>query len=129
MPMKIIKGPPNSGRTETLRERYVEALPKRPVLVVPSTDDIFDWERRLLREDGAFLGARIMHFKDLVAEILELGPGERRRVAGPLRRRNLTREAMRESWPALERRVERQPGLVDSMLNLFDDLRGALIAP
>ncbi len=59
MPLKIIKGPPNSGRTERLRSRYVEALPRRPVLVVPSTDDIFDWERRLMRDRGAFVGARI----------------------------------------------------------------------
>ncbi len=129
MPLKIIKGPPNSGRTELLRELYVEVLPKRPVLVVPSTDDIFDWERRLMRERGAFVGARIVHFKDLVAEILGLGPGDRRKVAGALRRQNLTRQAMHDSWPELERRVERQPGLVESMLELFDELRGALISP
>ena len=129
MPLKIIKGPPNSGRTERLRSRYVEALPRRPVLVVPSTDDIFDWERRLMRDRGAFVGARIMHFKDLVAEILELGPGGRRQVAGQLRREDLSRRAMQRSWPELERRVERQPGLVDSMLELFDELRGALISP
>ncbi len=129
MPLTIIKGPPNSGRTEKLRELYIEALPKRPVLVVPSTDDIFDWERRLMRGRGAFLGARIMHFKDLVAEILESGPDDRQRTAGPLRRQNLTKNAMQESWPALARRVSRQPGLVDSILDLFDELRAALITP
>lgn len=129
MPLKIIKGPPNSGRTEKLLTRYVDALPKRPVLVVPSTDDIFDWERRLMGDEGAFLGARIVHFKDMIAEVMELGPEGRRKIAGPLRRQDLTRKAMRESWPALERRVERQPGLVDAMLDLFDELRGALIGP
>jgi len=129
MPLTIIKGPPNSGRTERLRSRYVDALTKRPVLVVPSTDDIFDWERRLMRDRGAFVGARIVHFKDLVAEILQLGPGDRRKVAGQLRRQNLTRRAMKESWPELESRVDRQPGLVESMLELFDELRGSLISP
>jgi ATP-dependent helicase/DNAse subunit B len=129
MPIRIIKGPPNSGRTEELRRRYVEALSRRPVLVVPSTDDIFDWERRLMRGRGAFLGARIVHFKDLVNEILESGPGDRARTAGPLRRQALVRSAVSESWPVLKPRLAHQRGLADSLVELFDELRAGLIDP
>lgn len=129
MPLKIIKGPPNSGKTEELRRRYVESLSKRPVLVVPSTDDIFDWERRLMRDKGAFLGARIMHFKDLIAEVLETGPGERARLAGTLLRQALTRAAVGRAWPELKPRLARQRGLTDSLIDLFDELRAALIDP
>ena len=41
--------PPNSGRTELVRERFESRIADDPVLVVPSTDDIFGWERRLTR--------------------------------------------------------------------------------
>jgi len=129
MPLTIIKGPPNSGRTEQLRSEYERAVAKRPVLVVPSTDDIFDWERRLDRQHGAFLGARVMHFKDLVSEILDLGPADRERTASALRRRSLTEHALRDSWPWLAERIRRQPGLVDAVLDLIDEFRAARITP
>ena len=129
MPLTVIKGPPNSGRTEHVREEYERQLPKRPVLVVPSTDDIFDWETRLMRDRRAFLGARVIHFKDLVDEVLELGPAGRGAVASGLMRRSLIQEALESTWKQLADRTKTQPGLVDSMLELMDEFRGALIDP
>ena len=55
MPLTIIKGPPNSGRTEQVRHEYMDLLPRAPILVVPSVDDIFDWERRLARDHNALV--------------------------------------------------------------------------
>lgn len=129
MPLSIIKGPPNSGRTAQVRRAYEEQVLKRPVLVVPSTDDIFDWERRLNRKRSAFLGARVMHFKDLVGEILELGPADRERTASALRRRNLVEQALWRSWKWLAERIDGQPGLIDSVLELIDEFRAARISP
>lgn len=129
MPLEIIKGPPNSGRTEELRRRYIHALRRNPVLVVPSTDDIFTWQERLTRERGAFLGGRVMHFRDLVGEILGRNPMDRSDIAGTLRRRQVAAEALRSAWPAVGRRLGSQPGLIDAALRAFDELQSGRIDP
>lgn len=134
MPLTIIKGPPNSGRTELVRERYEARLADDPVLVVPSTDDIFGWERRLTRGRGAFLGGKVVHFKDLVDEILgdesaARNYGSQGNIASPLRRRALATEAIRSGWPAIAGRLRDQPGLVDAALQTIDEFRENLIAP
>ncbi len=98
------------------------------MLVVPSVDDIFDWERRLAREQGAFLGGRIMHFKDLVDEVLSEG-SQTRPTASAVQRRYLVGEAIATAWPRISERIERQPGLVDAMLDLIDEFRNASIGP
>ncbi|MBK8294926.1 MAG: hypothetical protein IPK93_09230 [Solirubrobacterales bacterium] len=129
MPLTIIKGPPNSGRTEQVRREYMDLLPQRPVMVVPSVDDIFDWEKRLARSNGALLGGRIMHFKDLITEVLDLASSGHSRVATPLERRHLVDLAFSQAWPEMRERVGRQPGLRDSMLQLIDEFRQSLIDP
>ena len=133
MPLTIIKGPPNSGRTELVRERYEARLADDPVLVVPSTDDIFGWERRLTRDRGAFLGGKVVHFKDLVDEILgdESAArvyGGRTAIASPLRRRALATKAIQTAWPAIAGRLEDQPGLIDAALQKIDDFRANTVA-
>lgn len=127
MPLSVIKGPPNSGRTEQVRREYVELLSRRPILVVPTADDVSDWERRLTRDRQAFLGARILTFKDLVKEILKAGHTERPTVISGLRRRHRVETSLREAWPEMRARIERQPGLVDAMTDLIDELRQTMI--
>jgi len=123
VPLSVIKGPPNSGRTDLVRERYEARLADHPVLVVPSTDDIFGWERRLTRERGAFVGGKVVHFKDLVEEILGGDPA----VASPLRRRALAVAAIRRGWPGIADRLSEQPGLIDAALQAIDEFRANLI--
>lgn len=123
MPLTVIKGPPNSGRTDLVRERYEARLADDPVLIVPSTDDIFGWERRLTRGRGAFLGGSVFHFKDLIDEIL----GDGATVASPLRRRALAVAAIRTGWPGIADRLAEQPGLVDAALQTIDEFRENLI--
>ena len=123
MPLSVIKGPPNSGRTDLVRRRYEARLADDPVLVVPSTDDIFGWERRLTRERGAFVGGKVVHFKDLVDEILGGSP----EIASPLRRRALAIKAIRRGWPGIADRIPDQPGLVDAALQAIDEFRANLI--
>jgi len=132
VPLTIIKGPPNSGRTELVRERFEARLADDPVLVVPSTDDIFGWERRLTRDRGAFVGGKVVHFKDLVDEILGDGSASRNYgaeggLASPLRRRSIATEAIRSGWPAIASRLRDQPGLVDAALQAIDEFRENLV--
>lgn len=127
MPLTVVKGPPNSGRTEQVRRRYLELLPRRPILVVPGVDDIFGWERRFTEGDRALVGGQIVHFKDLFGEILELDKERRPEIASELKRMQLMRAAVREEWPAIAERLTDQPGMVDSLLQLVDDFRAELV--
>ena len=134
VPLTIIKGPPNSGRTELVRQRFEARLADDPVLVVPSTDDIFGWERRLTRERGAFLGGKVVHFKDLVEEILDDESAARNYegetgIASPLRRRFLAAAAIEAGWPSLAVHLDDQPGLTDAALQAIDEFRENLIRP
>ena len=46
MSLKLIAGPPNSGRTGAILEAFRAALPRNPVLVVPTSDDVERFEQR-----------------------------------------------------------------------------------
>jgi hypothetical protein len=105
MPLKLIHGPPNSGRAGRIQALFREALDRNPVLVLPTRDDVYRFER-LLCDSGAMLGGSVLTFDDLFREVAwatgvpagaELTPAQRlaavsagiaarRDALGPLRR-------------------------------------------
>src|SRR5262245_28455567 len=105
MPLTLIHGPPNSGRADLVESLFRERLDRDPVLVLPTLDDVFRFERRLCETGGA-LGGSAMTFADLFREVAAatgaaatevLTPAQRlaavsaavaarRRRLGPLRR-------------------------------------------
>lgn len=129
MPLQLIHGPPNSGRTEKVRADYLDLIDRNPLLIVPGVDDIFDWERRLSRESGAMVGGRISHFKDLADEILRKAGVELLPLAGELQRRRFAAQAIASSRPDLASRLRHQPGLITAALDLIDDFRSNLRDP
>jgi RecB family exonuclease len=72
MPLKLIHGPPNSGRAGLVRRGFTESLDREPVLVVPNRDDVFEFERELC-ETGATLGGSVMTFEALARSIASAG--------------------------------------------------------
>jgi ATP-dependent helicase/DNAse subunit B len=72
MPLKLIHGPPNSGRADRVKALFREALDRNPVLVLPTLDDVFRFERGLC-EAGATLGGSVMTFADLFREAARSG--------------------------------------------------------
>lgn len=129
MPLLLITGPPNSGRTERLAELLFEKRSRDPILVVPSVSDIFAWERRLTADNGATTGLRIVHFRDLCSEIIAMAGKPPKPVAGPLRRRKMMADAVTKEWKTEADRLRNQPGFVDALLELVDELREAMIDP
>ncbi len=154
MPLHLISGLPNTGRTEKLREEFVSAAEagRRPILLVPSVDDVFAWERRLTRggdparegpEDeasvlarpaGGFAGGAVMHFNDLCREIVRRADGAEPRIAGEMRRRLALERAVAEladgpDGPAKQiyGRTDAQPGVLDAALELVDEYRAERI--
>jgi ATP-dependent helicase/DNAse subunit B len=130
MPLKLIHGPPNSGRAGRIQALFREALDRNPVLVLPTLDDVFRFERALC-EAGAALGGSVMTFADLFREVA--------RCTGAPLGDELTRAqrqaavsvgiaAHREKLGPL-RRAAGRPGFAISFERLLDELQSAGLEP
>jgi RecB family exonuclease len=130
MPLKLIHGPPNSGRAERIQALFREALDRNPVLVLPTLDDVFRFERSLCA-GGAALGGSVLTFADLFREVAwacgapsasELTPAQRlAAVAAGI-------AARRETLGPLRRSAAR-PGFAIPFERLLDELQAAGIEP
>jgi ATP-dependent helicase/DNAse subunit B len=130
MPLHLILGPPNSGRRGVILRRLEAARERDPVLVVPTLDDVFSFERELCRE-GAALGAAAMTFGALfrtVATAAGAPPGPELSSAQRLRAIAVAISERRRSLGPLRRSAER-PGFARAFSRLLDDLEDAGVEP
>src|SRR6201985_249370 len=100
MPLKLILGPPNSGRAGVVRRRYLEALERDPLLVLPTVDDGFAFEREICGE-GAALGGAVLTFGALFGQIATAAGSPPGAVLSPAQRRRCVEVAGEERSPRL----------------------------
>ena len=127
MPLTLIHGPPNSGRAGVVRERFTAALPHDPVLVVPTMDDAFDFERELSHAEGAVLGGSVLTFGGLFGEVARAAgepppPGLTR--AQRLRLIGAAIDAERQRLGPLRRSAARR-GFAPAFAELVEELQAA----
>jgi ATP-dependent helicase/DNAse subunit B len=130
MPLKLIHGPPNSGRAGLVRRRFEAALDRDPVLVVPTLDDVHAFERELC-EDGAILGGTTTTFRGLfraVAGAAGPSPGDELTPAQRLRAISIAIEERRSGLGPLRRSAAR-PGFALAFERLLDELQAAGLEP
>lgn len=130
MPLKLILGPPNSGRAGAVRRRYLEALERDPVLVVPTVDDVFAFERELCGE-GATLGGTVLTFGALFGQIATMAGRPPGAVLSPAQRRRCVEvavEGLSSRLGALRRSAGR-PGFAAAFARLLDELGAAGVGP
>jgi RecB family exonuclease len=130
MPLKLIHGPPNSGRAGLIRGGFVAALDRDPVLVVPTVDDVFAFERELCAE-GAALGGAAMTFGALFRTVATAGgvpPGAELSPAQRLRAITVAVDARQGRLGPLRRSASR-PGFARAFVRLFDELQAAGVEP
>jgi RecB family exonuclease len=130
VPLKLIHGPPNSGRRGEVLRALRDALSRDPILVVPTTDDVFDFERELAAA-GALLGGVVMPFGALFRSVAtaagrppaaELTSAQRLRlVAAAI--------ASRRSQLGPLRRSASRPRFAVALERLLDELQGAGLGP
>ncbi len=130
MPLKLILGPPNSGRAGLVRRRYLEALERDPVLVVPTVDDVFAFERELCGE-GAALGGTVLTFGALFGQIATAAGRPPGAVLSPAQRRRCVEVSVEERGPRLGplRRSAGRPGFAAAFTRLLDELQAAEVGP
>ncbi|HEY2056542.1 MAG TPA: PD-(D/E)XK nuclease family protein [Solirubrobacterales bacterium] len=134
MPLKLILGPPNSGRAGLVRRRYLEALERDPVLVLPTVDDVFAFERELCdTEDsaGAALGGTVLTFGALFGQIATAAGRPPGAVLSPPQRRRCVEVAVEELTGRLGplRRSAGRPGFAAAFARLLDELQAAGVGP
>ena len=129
MPLKLIVGPPNSGRAGEVRRRLDSALDREPVLVVPTGDDAAWFERELCAGERPSLGVSIRTFgwlfEDVAAALaLDAGPT----LTGP-QRLALLRAAISTTELRRLHRSAQRPGFAPALDSLIEELQAALISP
>jgi RecB family exonuclease len=130
MPLKLIHGPPNSGRAGLIRGGFVAALERDPVLVVPTVDDVFAFERELCAA-GAALGGAAMTFGALFRTVATTGgvpPGAELSPAQRLRAIAVAVDACLGRLGPLRRSASR-PGFARAFAQLLDELQAAGVDP
>jgi RecB family exonuclease len=130
VPLKLIYGPPNSGRAGLVRREFTAAREHDPVLVVPTVDDVF-WFERELCEGGALLGGATMTFGALfrtVATAAGAPPAAELSSAQRLRAIAVAIEARRGRLGPLRRSAAR-PRFAAALERLIDELQAAAVGP
>lgn len=130
MPLKLIHGPPNSGKRRLVLDEFAAATGRDPVLVVPNVDDVFDFERELCGE-RAVLGGSVTTFRGLaaaVARTADVAVPPSLSAAQRLRAVALAVAECRSRLGPLRRSASR-PGFATSLSRLLDELQGAGVDP
>jgi RecB family exonuclease len=134
VPLKLVYGPPNSGRAGVIRRNFAAALDRDPILVVPTVDDVFAFERELCTEGagfGALLGGAAMTFGGLfrtVATMAGAPAGAELSPAQRLRAVSVAIEVSRERLRPL-RRSARRPRFGRALERLLGELQAAGVEP
>jgi RecB family exonuclease len=130
VPLKLILGPPNSGRAGLVRRRYLDALERDPVLVLPTVDDVFAFERELCG-GGAALGGTVLTFGALFGQIATAAGSPPGAVLSPTQRRRCVEVAVEGLAGRLGplRRSAGRPGFAAAFARLLDELQAAAVGP
>jgi len=134
VPLKLILGPPNSGRAGLVRREFAAVRERDPVLVVPTVDDVFWFERELCARgapSGALLGGAVMTFGGLfrtVATAAGTPPGAELSPAQRLRAIAVAIDQRRGRLGPLRRSAAR-PRFTLAFERLLDELQAAGVEP
>ncbi len=130
MSLKLIHGPPNSGRAGRIRQGLTAALDRDPVLVVPTLDDVYAFERELCAK-GAVLGADVMTFGGLFRAVATAAGAPPGAVLTPAQRLGAVAAAVTEGRSEMGplRGSVLHPGFPQALERLLDELQGAGLEP
>jgi len=128
VPLSLIAGPANAGKVETLLDRYLAALEREPVLIVPNRSDVARVERELLARRPALLSGSIGTFDD-VFERVAYADGDARPIVSGVQRALLVRRVL--AGAELDRLAAsaRFGGFADALQQALSELESGLLDP
>jgi ATP-dependent helicase/DNAse subunit B len=123
MALSLIAGPANAGKVELLLDRYLAALEREPVLIVPTRSDVESVARELLRRRPALLSGRIWTFDDLFVSLYDVTP-----ISKAQRALLVRRVVVSTPLEGLSRSA-RYGGFADELLRTLGELESGLLDP
>jgi ATP-dependent helicase/nuclease subunit B len=131
--LTVLVGPANAGKVALLLERYLDAIERDPVLIVPYRSDVDRVERELLGgADGrrrALVGGSIGTFDDLFESIARAGNGSRRPVATDAQRSLVVRSIVSGASLNGLGPSARFAGFADALAGVLRELEAGLLDP
>ncbi len=129
MPLKLIVGPPNSGRTGAVLEEFRSLAARNPLLVVPTVDDVERFESELTRGGDAVIGASVGTFDQLFRLVARAADAPAGAPLSRTQRRRLSREVVSRTNLRLLARSAARPGFSAALEELISELQTALVDP
>jgi len=126
MPLSLIAGPANAGKVELLLDRYLAALAREPVLIVPNRSDVDRVERELLARRPALLGGSIGTFDD-VFERIAAGAADARPLVSQAQRALLVRRALADTSLNGLSASARFGGFADALLQTVGEIESGML--
>jgi ATP-dependent helicase/nuclease subunit B len=129
MAVKVIAGPPNSGRTGKTLDAFKTAAARDPVLVVPTVDDVERVEEELTRDGEVVIGATVGTFNQLFGLVARATDAPAGPAVGRTQRLRLVREAASRAELGILAASSRRPGFPAALDELVSELQAALVDP
>src|SRR4051794_16857620 len=129
MGLKLIIGPPNSGRTGAVLDAFRAVSSRDPVLVVPTVDDVERFEKELTREGEVVIGATVGTFDQLFRLVARATDAPAGPAVSRTQRLRLAREAASRAEPRILAISSRRPGFPAALDELVSELQAALVDP
>ena len=126
--LTLLSGPANAGKVALLLERYLDALDRDPVLIVPYGSDVERIEHELLARRGALLSGRIGTFDDLFERLAREG-GANRPVVTDAQRQLIVRTAVSAASLNGLGTSARFSGFADALSSALCELESGLVEP
>ena len=127
MPLTLITGPANAAKVGAVLDRLRAALPRDPLLVVPTAADVEHYQRELAGS-GIVFGAEVLTFARLVREIASRA-GIEARPLGRVARDRVVRAAIADVPLRVLARSAATRGFADAAGALFAELQRSLVPP
>ena len=124
----MLAGPANAGKVELLLDRYLDALDRSPILIVPNRADVNRIELELVRRRPALLAGEIGTFDDVFRRLARSSVGARP-VVTELQRLFVVRRAIATAPLNGLSRSARFGGFADALLSAVSELESGLLDP
>ena len=129
MALKLIIGPPNSGRTGAVLDGFRAMSGEDPVLVVPTVDVVERFEEELTRGGDAVIGATVGTFDELFALVARATDARAGPAISRTQRLRLAREAASRAELRILAASSRRPGFPAALEELVSELQASLVDP